>query len=179
MAQLIKLKRSAVAGKVPTTGSLTSGEIAINTQDGKLFFRRDDDTVQSFFVTNALVTGSLQQSGSDSYFLSNVGIGTDSPVMRLTVDGDISGSNKLFLGTVDNATTDTNKFLVIDGEEIKYRTGAQIFTDIGANLQTVTDAGNVTTNEVIISSSLQVSESIYSKGEEVLDFAVAMAIALG
>lgn len=47
------------------------------------------------------------------------------------------------------------------------------------NLQGVTDNGNVTTNEVIISSSLQVSSSVYSKGEEVLDFAVAMAIALG
>ena len=49
----------------------------------------------------------------------------------------------------------------------------------GLTLQQVTDNGNVTTNQVIISSSLNVSSSIYSKGEEVLDFAVAMAIALG
>ena len=46
-------------------------------------------------------------------------------------------------------------------------------------LQGVTDNGNTTTNEVIINNQLQVSQSIYSKGEEVLDFAVAMAIALG
>lgn len=49
----------------------------------------------------------------------------------------------------------------------------------GLTLQEVTDNGNQTTNHVSISSSLNVQDSIYSKGEEVLDFAVAMAIALG
>lgn len=37
----IKLKRSAVAGKVPGTGQLELGEVAINTHDGKMFFKRD------------------------------------------------------------------------------------------------------------------------------------------
>lgn len=37
----IKLKRSAVQGKVPTTGQLELGEVAINTHDGKMFFKRD------------------------------------------------------------------------------------------------------------------------------------------
>ena len=38
----IKLKRSAVAGRVPTTSQLELGEVAINTQDGKLYFKRYD-----------------------------------------------------------------------------------------------------------------------------------------
>lgn len=38
----IKLKRSAVAGKQPNTSILDLGEIAINTHDGKLFFKKDD-----------------------------------------------------------------------------------------------------------------------------------------
>ena len=63
MAQQIKLKRSAVAGKVPTTASLATGEIAINTNDGKLFFKRDDDTIQTLVTTNALITGSLNING--------------------------------------------------------------------------------------------------------------------
>jgi hypothetical protein len=39
----IKLKRSAVPGKVPTTGDLDLGEVAINTHDGKMFFKRDEN----------------------------------------------------------------------------------------------------------------------------------------
>src|SRR6056300_1439277 len=66
MAQQIKLKRSAVAGRVPTTAQLPIGELAINTADGKLFFHRDDTTIQSLFATNTLNTGSLivYKSGS-------------------------------------------------------------------------------------------------------------------
>jgi hypothetical protein len=63
MAQQIKLKRSAVSGKVPTTAQLQTGEIAINTADGKLFFKRDDSTVQTIVTTNALITGSLSING--------------------------------------------------------------------------------------------------------------------
>jgi hypothetical protein len=42
MANLIKLKRSAVAGKAPTTSDLELGELALNTYDGKLYTKKDD-----------------------------------------------------------------------------------------------------------------------------------------
>ena len=63
MAQNIKLKRSSVAGKVPTTTQLEAGEIAINTVDGKLYFERDDASIQTIVTTNALITGSLNITG--------------------------------------------------------------------------------------------------------------------
>ena len=44
MANLIKLKRSAVAGKAPTTSDLELGELALNTYDGKLYTKKDDGT---------------------------------------------------------------------------------------------------------------------------------------
>jgi len=44
MANTIKVKRSSVAGKVPTTGDLELGEIAINTYDGKMYIKKDDGT---------------------------------------------------------------------------------------------------------------------------------------
>lgn len=37
MASIVKIKRSAVQGKAPTTSTLETGEIAINTRDGKIF----------------------------------------------------------------------------------------------------------------------------------------------
>lgn len=41
MSTSIKLKRSSVPGKVPTGGQLELGEVAINTHDGKMFFKKD------------------------------------------------------------------------------------------------------------------------------------------
>lgn len=42
----IKLKRSSVADKIPTTGQLELGELAINTNDGKIFLKKDDGTAR-------------------------------------------------------------------------------------------------------------------------------------
>lgn len=44
MTNTIKIKRSAVASKVPQTGDLELGELAINTYDGKLFTKKDNGT---------------------------------------------------------------------------------------------------------------------------------------
>ena len=44
MAGTVKLKRSAVEGKIPTTSDLDLGEMAINTHDGKVYIKKDDGT---------------------------------------------------------------------------------------------------------------------------------------
>lgn len=44
MANTIKLKRSAVAGKVPTTSDLALGELGINTFDGRIYLKKDNGT---------------------------------------------------------------------------------------------------------------------------------------
>lgn len=41
MAVNVQLKRSAVPGKVPTTEALQLGELAMNTHDGCIYFKRD------------------------------------------------------------------------------------------------------------------------------------------
>lgn len=52
MSTNIKLKRSAVQGKVPATTDLDFGELAINTYDGKLFLKKDDGTESIVDVTS-------------------------------------------------------------------------------------------------------------------------------
>lgn len=44
MANTIKIKRSAVSGKVPVVGDLQLGELAVNTFDGKLYTKKDNGT---------------------------------------------------------------------------------------------------------------------------------------
>ena len=47
MAQTIKLKRSAVSGRVPTTSDLALGEVGLNTTDGKLFIKKSLNGTES------------------------------------------------------------------------------------------------------------------------------------
>ena len=47
MANTVKMKRSAVAGKIPTTADLDLGEIAINTYDGVAYIKKDVSGTQT------------------------------------------------------------------------------------------------------------------------------------
>jgi DNA-binding FrmR family transcriptional regulator len=53
MSTLIKLRRSAVAGRVPTTSQLELGELAINTADGKIYIKQDVGGVESIVEFSA------------------------------------------------------------------------------------------------------------------------------
>ena len=64
MAQTLRLKRSSVPGRVPTTATLQTGEIAINTADGLVYIRKDDDTIIPLLGANTTVTGSVVLLGS-------------------------------------------------------------------------------------------------------------------
>jgi hypothetical protein len=55
MANKVVLKRSAVSGRNPTTSDLSLGELAVNTYDGNLFFKKDSGTAS--IVTVATLAG--------------------------------------------------------------------------------------------------------------------------
>lgn len=63
MANTIKIKRSSVAGKVPTTGDVSAGELAVNIADGKLYTRREVGGVASIVEIGAGGGGSSSPSG--------------------------------------------------------------------------------------------------------------------
>jgi hypothetical protein len=69
MANTIILKRSATPSKIPTTGQLALGEIAINTYDGLIYIKKDNGTasvVQIGGVTSVNgETGSITISSDD------------------------------------------------------------------------------------------------------------------
>ena len=56
MANTIKIKQSAVAAKVPTTGDLVLGELALNTYDGKLYAKKDNGTASIIQIGASSVT---------------------------------------------------------------------------------------------------------------------------
>jgi len=48
MTTLIKLKKSSVVGRVPGTGDLDYGELALNFADGKLYFKNSSNAIKAF-----------------------------------------------------------------------------------------------------------------------------------
>jgi len=111
MSSIVQLKRSALSGKVPGTGSLNLGELALNTYDGKIFFRRSGstDTIQEVVTTNVLNTGSVTLTGT---------LSAESIVGSISAsNGVVSGSSQV-IGilsslnsyTASYATTGSNQF---------------------------------------------------------------------
>ena len=67
MAQIVKLRRSAISGQKPTNSNLQLGEIALNTTDGKAFMSKSGSlgpSVEEFVITNTVNTGSIHLLGS-------------------------------------------------------------------------------------------------------------------
>ena len=81
MANTIKLRRSAQSGSVPTTSQLGLGELAMNTYDGKLFFKTNQGG------TEAIVE--VGSSGSGSGGGSTITIASATPSVANSTVGDI------------------------------------------------------------------------------------------
>lgn len=64
MANLMKMKRSSVPGKVPTTADLALGEIAINTYDGKVYMKKSVSGVESIVLMTGAGAGDVTGPGS-------------------------------------------------------------------------------------------------------------------
>lgn len=98
-------------------------------------------------------------SGVQAYFnAGNVVIGATTGSEKLTVNGSISG-------TFAAATTDTDRFLVSDSGVIKYRTGAEVLSDIGG----VEGRGNGISNYIAKWSSANgIEDSILKQGTGII-----------
>jgi hypothetical protein len=126
MSQLIQLKRSAVQGKVPTTAALNLGEIAINTYDGKIYFKKNDGTdsiVMLQEVTeNNLAVDTSSYDNSSSAFLAGVLSDLDTAISNIS-----SGSLSSSFSTYEyNVTADQTVFTGVDsnGNTLSYDLGS-------------------------------------------------------
>lgn len=85
MPNTILHKRSTTTGVTPAANTLTPGELAINTADGKVFTKKNDGTVIS------LVTSEHTHSGSDitsgTVPVARLGSGTPDTTTFLRGDG--------------------------------------------------------------------------------------------
>jgi hypothetical protein len=66
--QFLKLRRSAVPGRVPSTSSLDFGEIALNTYDGLAFIKKSGSAGEQVVTIGSTIdTGSFATTGSNQF----------------------------------------------------------------------------------------------------------------
>ena len=175
MAQTIKLKRSATQGKVPNTGNLALGEIAVNTYDGRLFFKKNDgsDSIEHIVTTDSVTTGSITIIGTtqtttltttnriDKQYLDDEVLNTSLNSFTqsaITVTGNgtsdfipvFSGTHTVINSKIETGDTSTT---------LRHsNNGNTIFTISGSNgeLLTVTDSNSGNLLEVNDSSGIDV-----------------------
>jgi len=151
MANLIKLKRSATSGNNPTTANLELGELAINTYDGNLFFKKSVSGTESI-LSVATLTGTQT--------LTNKTL--TSPTINSATANNLTLTGTL---TAGGGAGTNGQILASTG------TGVQWITNTASNLDSLTD--------VIISSPasdqvLKYNGSVWVNAES--DQAVASAV---
>jgi hypothetical protein len=113
MAQNILLKRSGVAGKTPTTSSLSVGEIALNTYDGKVFLHKSGsaESIEQIVVTNSITTGSITLTQTGSF--GEIVVSNDVNVAGgVYVTGDIVGNGDIDIaGAVSASIVSASVFI--------------------------------------------------------------------
>ena len=84
--QYIKFKRSSVPGKRPFNSQMELGELALNTNDGRIFTKKETVGIGT---TITLLNVWTENVGGGAYYNDGfVGIGTTNPTSKLHVVGD-------------------------------------------------------------------------------------------
>ena len=188
MANTVVLKRSAVTGRNPTTGDLALGELALNTYDGNLFFKKDSGTASIVTVATLAGTQSLSNKTLASPVITGTltaggGVGTNGQVLASTGSGlqwitkDVSTLDSLTDVTISSAEA---------GQVLKFSGSAWINADLDAVVASAVFANNAQSDlgsvaDAIISASedlgliTDVASLIYDMGQLKLDGIVSLS----
>jgi len=164
MANTVKLKRSSVLNKVPLTSDLEYGELAINFNDGKLFYKDNSSTpvIKHFLgadlitldlatdngatTTNSITVGGLSigsayslptVDGSANYVLTTDGSGT------VTWESASTVSSIDDLSDVDTTTTSPSSGQVLKWDGSNWTPANDIDTTLSLGSASINDLGDV------------------------------------
>lgn len=129
MPNKIVLKKSSVASKVPVAGDLDFGELAINYTDGKLYFKKADNSIDAF--TTAAASAPVTSVGG------NIGDITDAQLLASIKNVDGTGSG------LDADTLDGNhaSAFYLASNPNGYTSNTGTVTSVGATAPLVSSGG--------------------------------------
>ena len=153
MSQIVQLKRSALSGKVPDTGSLNLGELAVNTYDGKIYFKKSGsiESIESVLTTNSTVTGSIRLEGTGSFGSLKVNDTLTVNHGETIISGSALVTNDL---TILGAVNARQFNISIISSSVLFESGSSRF-------------GNTSDDTHDFTGSVQVTGSLYVNGSQV------------
>jgi hypothetical protein len=105
---IIKLKRTEVSNRIPQLSSLELGELALNTTDGKIFFKNSNNQISTFLnsdyyndVTTLVTTNSAAWIGGSGDVVVNL----DSASWRTDFVNNASYIGKALPNTSESASS--------------------------------------------------------------------------
>lgn len=128
------------SSSVTANGALLVNNNAINQDGTRPIFTLQQSSVNKLLlgisagVSDIIVgdaAGDVDFRTSSQAFNFSVDNGS-SIAFKIASTGTATFSSSVAIGSITNATTDTDRFLVSDSGVIKYRTGAELLSDIGA-----------------------------------------------
>jgi hypothetical protein len=199
MANTVVLKRSAVQGKTPTTGDLALGELALNTYDGNLFFKKDSGTASIMSVATLTGTQTLTNKTLTSPTVNGATANNLTLTGTLTAGGGVGTNGQILTSTgtgvqwVSNtvSTLDSLSDVVISSpasdQVLKYNGSVWVNAEsdqavasavFAANAES--DLGLVTDLVITLSEDLGLvtdvpAEYIYNMGSLVVDGIVSLS----
>lgn len=189
MANTVVLKRSAVTGRNPTTSDLALGELAINTYDGNLFFKKDSGTASIVAVATLAGTQTLTNKTLSSAVLTGTltaggGVGTNGQVLASTGTGvqwitkDVSTLDSLTDVVINSATSDQvlkfNGSVWVNSDADAAVASAVFAVNAESDLGLVTDLIVTLTEDLGLVTSVP-AEYIYNMGSLVVDGIVSLS----
>lgn len=94
-ANILKLKRSDVSGKIPLTTDLQSGEVAVNIYDGRLYFKKTVSGIDSIVALQSYSGGTGINVDTSTGIIStkqDISITASPTFANVTVTGTIKDS---------------------------------------------------------------------------------------
>jgi hypothetical protein len=190
MAQTIKLRRSSTSGAVPTTSSLSLGEVAINTYDGKMYIKKNDgsDAIVELSgdklpLSGGTLTGTLNFGDN---VRARFGASNDLQIYHTTTGNHSiiaeSGSGNLILAAdnleINNAANNENKIVATsDGAVTLYFNNVSKFAtqSYGALVSGVLLANDGSQSAPAFSFSNDSNTGMYRNSADILGFATGGA----
>lgn len=144
MTNRVRIRKSSVAGKIPTTAQIEQGELAVNFRDGKLYTIRNDGTTDSVIRLDNLRSW---ESGY-SYKTDDIVLAEISSVWRLfRADSNFTSSGTSFPGGQSVGTEWVEVSPSSGGGGGGLGPGAGLSSD-GANL----NVGTASTSRIVVNA---------------------------
>jgi len=143
MSQIVQLKRSTLSGKVPGTGSLNLGELAVNTYDGKIYFKKSGsiESIESVLTTNSTITGSIRLEGTGSFGSLKVNDTLTVNHGETIISGSALVTNDL---TILGAVNARQFNISVISSSILFESGSSKFGNTSDDIHSFTGSVNVT-----------------------------------